>query len=546
MIKPLILIFLISLFSIVNIYSQPFDMILTGDPVLEDIRYLSLVANRPFLSFSPPLAPQEVKNFLDLIDDTSLSLPAREAYFRVLERLNPKSNISWEEGIFHGSLNVNSTLVGRTRFNDEISLHPHYPKIVPFAAFPLKLSFAEAFQLYIEPSAAIRPDEYGKNTGDFNIPTGYYTYNESNPLRAFAAAGNSWLNFQIGRDRLYWGSGHTGGLVFSDNSQFFDFARLSVFGTNFKYSLVVNQMQLELNQNLFRNDSKINSDWLEDPDNMTRSIHRYFYLHRFDFSIKDRVSIGIMEGVMVGNSPLELKYLNPVMLFHALFSWEDYDTWDNPEDWEMGDINGSILSLEINWNIVKNFAAYGQFVLNDFAAPGEKGLQPPNGLGYMAGIQYAHSFNIWASIFFLEFIYTDPYLNLLSSPFASFIQMNRFNQYYFLGYPRDTVTVTLGTRFFNNDFLSFSASFSWIASGELNSGGTLKWDWELSEQARNKVTPTGITENKYILSIGAGWKPHPFVFLQANIAGIISVNNNHIDGETAVGGQATFSVGFHY
>jgi len=534
----------ILIFTANNLFSQHFDMILTGDPVLEDIRYLSLETRRPFLSFSPPLAPGEIEKFLYSIDSDMLSQPAKDAYYRIYERLNPKARLSYSNEIFTVLLNTNITLEGKARFNEDIPFYKENNHIVPFLSFPVRLFCSSFLQLYVEPSAAVRPGNYGKDTLHFNVPSGYDNYNESMPLRAFAAAGGSFWNFQIGRDRLYWGTGHTGSLTFSDNSQYSDFARLSIFSSTIKYSVIINQLSLTLNDNLFT----------DAPEGLngtnSRSVNRYYYLHRLDFILFNRVSIGIMEGVMVGNSSIELRYLNPLILFHSLFSWEDYDLWDpGMKKNDTGFMNGSILSIELSWNIIRNLSVYGQFVLNDFSTSEElkedEEKLRPNGIGYMAGVQYNRSFNTWGSIYFLEFFYTDPYLNLLSTPFASFIQMDRFKNYYYLGYPRDTIALSFGTVFFNKDTLSFSGRLSWISSGEHNRGGLI-WNWQSGKKAFNESTPTGIAENKYIFSIGTAWKPNLFLTLKTEITGIISHNNNHESGKNAAGGQVLISAGFQY
>ena len=117
--------------------------------------------------------------------------------------------------------------------------------------------------------------------------------------------------------------------------------------------------------------------------------------------------------------------------------------------------------------------------------------------------------------------------------------------YYYIGYPRDTIAVTLGSEFFNRDYLRFTGSFSWISSGEHNKNG-LKWNWEKGSDAWNQSTPTGIIENKFILSFGAQWRPMSYLSIKTDIAGILSLNNRKIKGSDEFGAQAKIAVGFHY
>jgi hypothetical protein len=247
-----------------------------------------------------------------------------------------------------------------------------------------------------------------------------------------------------------------------------------------------------------------------------------------------------MEGMMSGDSPFQIRYLNPIIIFHDLFAWKDYPKWA-PNG---GDMIGSIASIEINWSISENMAFYGQFVMNELMFPGLTHGLPS--YGFMAGVQYAHTFNSWGSVFFLEVFYTDPYLSILSSPFGSFIQMDRLGNYYYIGYPRDTVSVSAGANFFNNDTLRLSTNLSWIASGIHNKDNEIIWNWENNRVKRSERTPSGDAEHQFILSLGAGWKASEWIFLNLNLTGIYSHNNNNYPGKTAFGGQAQFSVSFRY
>jgi len=544
--KKIPFVLLIFLFILTNkLFAVPFDMILTGEDILNDIRFLSIESGKSFLSFTTPLAPGEVRNFLNSIDDASLSQPARNAYYRLLNRLTPKTKLSYNSKLFSAFLNINLTLEGKTRFNSDIAWYPRYPENVPLFSFPIRLFFHDYVQFYIEPGKTTYPgeSEYSNIPMDFSSEYRQGRALGDLPYRSFGAAGGSWWNFQIGRDRLFWGTSHTGSLTFSDNAALFDFARLSFFSPYVKYSFIINQMPLTINDDLFHN--PIPEDWKEKY--LMQTTDRYFYLHRVDASLFNIVNLGVMEGLMVGNSDVELRFLNPFNIFHSFSSWNDYDNWLSDNEDVRSHMVGSFFSVEFNWNIIKSLAVYGQFVMNEITLSGESSdddNNPPNATGYIAGIHFTHSFNKWGSLFFLEFIYTDPYLYILSSPFGSFIQQDWYYKY--IGYPRDTISLSAGAEFFNNDKLSFSGIFSWISSGEHNKNGLLIWDWEQSSQAYNESTPSGIAENQFILCIGAKWKPLPYLILKAKIAGIYSLNNNHNSGDNAAGGQASLSVSFQY
>jgi hypothetical protein len=541
--------FTLLFFIPLNIIAEPYDMILAGDPILEDIRFLSLESGKSFLSFTVPLAPDEIKKFLDRIDVSLLSTPAREAFDRIEERLNPKTplSLSWDD--FSVFFNINATFEASARLNTDISWEPANTKIPDFISLPIRFFFVDTLQLYIDPAVSIDPYDFSTN--------GYYTDNHvffgnningNSPLRAFAAAGGSWWNFQLGRDRLAYGTGISGNLAITDNPPFYEFMRFSAFSKYFKYSMLINHTPLKLDEKLY---PKINN---LDDEALKETMQRYFYLHRVDFTLFDVLSVGLMEGVIVGNSALELRFLNPFLIFHNAMTWRDYGQWQENETPGAGNMNGSFFSVEINWNITKSLAAYGQFVMNELSiGPELEGdrLEPPNAVGFMAGIQFTHSFNTWASLFFLESIYTTPYLYLNGSPFASFIFMHDVEfvheeyYYYYFGYPRDTFALTAGSKFFKGDRIIISGEFSWIAKGEHDKDG-LTWDWQRTEEAFNESPLFGIIQNKFILSAGVQWKPLSFLDFKAKVSGIVSINNNHTSGVNETGGQVSLSAGFHF
>ena len=518
--------------------NQRLHMISAGDPILEDIRYVSLEAGVSFLAYTPPLSPNEVRNFLNFVDENNLSEAGIDAYYRILNRLAPEMpKLSWSDKNFAVSFNIKSEIEGKVRFNKDVSWEGNFADVSPLLSFPIQFFFSKYVQMLVEPNISVKSRDHGSGLFYHNIPLDFST--QYWPFRAFASAGGSWWNFFIGREHLYWGTGNTGSLVFSNDSTYYDFAKLTLFSRYLKYSFTLNHMPLKLNSNLM-DISSVNED-------EKKSVNRYFYLHRIDINILKKVSISLMEGIMSGNSPLEIRFLNPLVIFHSLYAWTDYDRWNfnsesNKED---GSMIGSFFSLEVNWNIVRPLSVYGQFVMNELSLPGEKAKEanlPPNGLGFLAGIQLSFPVKTWGSVYFLEFIFTDPYLYILSSPFCSFIQQDY--HYYLIGHSRDTMSLTLGARFFNKDVLSLSGSFSWVASGSHNST-SLKWDWGRGATFKEK-TPSGIAQNKLMLSFGSEWNPFSWFVLKAGITGIISLNNNYIEGSRKVGGQAFLSVGFKY
>jgi hypothetical protein len=127
--------------------------------------------------------------------------------------------------------------------------------------------------------------------------------------------------------------------------------------------------------------------------------------------------------------------------------------------------------------------------------------------------------------------------------------VNPGKYFYYFGYPRDTLAITAGAKFFNSDKLIINGDFSWIARGE-HGGYPIVWDWEKTPDAFNKTSPSGTPENNFILSVGGQWKILSYLTLKGNLTGIFSQNNRNALSRNissdAFGGQASVSVTFHY
>jgi hypothetical protein len=257
---------------------------------------------------------------------------------------------------------------------------------------------------------------------------------------------------------------------------------------------------------------------------------------------------------MVGNSALELRYFNPVSIFHSFFSWRDYDQWGNYDDW--GDMTGSLFAVDFDWTIIPSLALYGQFMMNQAATPGEAegypDTQAPSALGYLAGVEFTHDFAGWQATLYAEWVYADPYLYTLSAPFASYIWMRRLSpggkehamRYTWIGHPegRDMMLFALGSSF-SKDKLSFSADFSYILRGE----HTILWDWKMGRGYTDQKTPSGIPEHTLKIAFDAKWKPLSFLTVSRQIAGtFVVINADHVSGAKEYGIDTVLSVHFLY
>lgn len=534
--------FLCALVTVQSVSASQFKIFSPGEAVIEDIRTLSREAGVSILSLTPPFAGAELENALASIDSATLSEPAREAYARVQAALDPRP--SFHDGPFGFSIHPELAVEARGRTNGEIPWTKTEGDSRSFLSAPIEMFLTD--RAYAAGNLDLRSDPsfYDKGSSLFgtNVPYAAERIDLNVPLRAFLAAGGSWWSFQIGRDKLDFGSAFTGNLAVSDAPDYHDFARLSFFSPNFKYSLLVSHLPLSVGD--------LNAEGFGPAkDALEATTQRYFYYHRWDVRLFNRLSIGLGEGVMVGNSAPELRFLNPLAVYHGFFSWGDYDKWTSESGAE-GDMVGSLMNLDLDWAIAPSFALYGQFVMNQFATSYEKKRWPedgsPNGLGFLAGAEYATALGSVRSSFAFEFVYADPYLYELSSPFASYIWMRRLSElskkaprYAWLGHPegRDFMLYALRAHFSRGPYdLTLRASY------KLQGEHGLLWDWEKGSESSSQTAGSGTAERRALLSADFGWRLLPDLSFGAYAAVIHVADAAHVKGDQELGAETTLSV----
>jgi len=535
-----------------DLFTGPLTMISAGDPLLEDLRALVRSGGKSFLSLTPPLSRDEIFAILDEIDPDSLSEAARSRYERILDELYPA--FLYNSDAFAAAVHLRTALEGRFRSNTNVRWLKRDNTSQALLGIPIQLFFADRVELFFEPLIAADPWYYNNPVSSWgtNVPWEAVRIDLNMPLRAFAAAGGRWWNFQIGRDKLSFGPGRTGNLAVSDNPDYYDFARLSFFSSVLKYSILVSQMPLSV-ESLLKDPDALIKPSLDPADpnsgspDFEETMNRYFYLHRLDIRLFEKLSIGLTEGIMVGNSPLELRYLNPFMVFHSFFSWRDYPEWGRNE----GDMTGSLFSLDLEWAFLPGWALYGQIVMNEFSTPYEKDIapdQPPSGMGYLLGAEYAFSVSQWSLSCYAELVYTDPFLYTLSSPFASMIWMRRSSdlgskdlRYAWFGHGegRDMFLAALGVSA-HTEKLALALDLSFKMQGEHD----IVWDWNKAQN--NQESPSGNPETAARILFDVGYRIHPSFTLCGHLGGTALFDAAHVKGSSEYGIEAGLKAVYYY
>ena len=206
------------------------------------------------------------------------------------------------------------------------------------------------------------------------------------PDRAFLAAGGSFWNLQLGRDRFSIGTGETGSLIFSDSFLRNDLLRFNLFGTRFKFSYALISFW--------------HPNLVIEGDEMTKGAYAYM-TNRFEGHLfSDRLYLAFNNTTLFKNDNddgINLRYLNPIDYYHNFF---------------VRYRQNSSCSFEAVFAFAKGWNVYGQLLIDDISSPGEAkgGDSAPDELGFMLGIKHnsAHGNGILGVN--LEAVYTLPFL----------------------------------------------------------------------------------------------------------------------------------------
>jgi len=225
-----------------------------------------------------------------------------------------------------------------------------------------------------------------------NLPTDIRTIDGNLPFRAFIAFGDDSWEVQFGRDRLSWGNGRTGNLILGDNPLFYNVLRFTLRGQFLKFSTLWANMESYTPTG--------NGGNLGTGGGAVPRVERNLLGHRLEVRLWDRINVGLTEAVVIATPSMEMKYLNPLMIYH---SWYLEETKLN-----------IIASLEAEAVVIPGLSLYLQAAVNQFTLPMEAGKEyakgEPDAYGLIAGIEAIHPLGEGFLTFGMEGALTSPWL----------------------------------------------------------------------------------------------------------------------------------------
>lgn len=416
--KLLHLLCLIIIFVPLPLQARNFSAILSADsPLYDDLEALYASQNRVVPSLARPLSEAEFMMYLSRLDYSLLDKGGQRLYRSVLARLWGKSLAELEGLDFRVGLEAILELHGKTRHQAKKPKHD-YSERKALLKLPLELRLFNLLTLHMGPELREHPPMVQKKGNYSNIMTGAYEIDSRIPHRAYISLAQKHWTIHFGRDRLNWGNGLGGNLLQSGAADFHEFLALSVHWPFFKYC----SHYLALDPYLTEAEKALEDDFKQNSEP-----YRALISHRIELRILERVFIGLTEAALFGRKYPELRYLNPMAVFH---NWFDES------------LRNSVFSVELNALLFRGFQIYGQFLIDQFQLPvekenWEKASRVPNAFGGIAGLRFERSLGPGILYSFFEWTYTNPWLYTDLAPMTRYLtrQVLWADQLYVLDQP---------------------------------------------------------------------------------------------------------------
>ncbi len=375
------------------------ELVKAGSWVYDAITSLALEEGKTDFSDQAPLTVKELLSFLDEIDYDALSSAGQMQYDRVMYYF-AEQDIAFRSDIFSFGVAPELNLEGYYKSGDELGwVYDRYER-QPLILLPVKFQAQDWFTMEMDLQLAQKKTQMSKRSGYnyTNIPFAGDQIDVNFPYTAYFSTGLSLtekaaMNFQLGMGEQSVGRSVLGSVIQSEYFTGASYANLELFTPDFRYNMNVTQFNVD----------------------------KYLYTHRFDVRLFRKVQLSVQESVLV-NAPLELRFLNPLTIFHGMAPWRDYE----PEKDDSEGHTCAYLAVKASYVPVRYLRIYGLFAQDQLQTAYEMENWPdnvtPNGLGAQLGVEgyvplgggYLHAA--------AEASYTDPYFYIKESPNWSLVR----------------------------------------------------------------------------------------------------------------------------
>jgi hypothetical protein len=533
--------------------------------VYKAIKVLYIQQGLPMPSTNGPYSGDELREMLHRLDYEALNMGGKETYDFALEQLRTRT-IYNEDQYFSFNSGLNMTLESYFNTNGDFTYIPYdeyryriaetvgnpysrweygYEEREPMLEIPLEVWLWKNAYALMDLSVGKGPLTVPHQEKNYiNVLTSPAEIDFQFPFRAFLSVGGSHWNLQYGRDDLSWGSGTTGNLLLSDYPDYYDMVRLTGYFKGFKF-----------NSFFINTDPWLRRELTDDPDSTDYDPPDYDYAksfigHKMEFRFGDLGAFHISEVWVIGEKKVELRYINPFMVFH---------------NWFLPTIGNSAITLELELAPFRYVNFYGQFAIDQVQAAFEKGKSDyadyePQAFGYLAGMTAAYPQGRGHIVADLEWVRLDPWFFIHKHPLTSLTYSRKVQSEFVghkvivdkpLGYEAGPDSITLyihsGYRVFGA--YSFGGDITYIRKGENDIERLLVRPPDVFEPDDfGRVAPSGIVETKKAIhlygSVEKGFAEWLPVDLGTDLYFIWVDNVDNVNGAEAFDVQVVVSVAY--
>ncbi|MDR1986278.1 MAG: hypothetical protein LBP88_04815 [Treponema sp.] len=412
----------------------------------------------------------------------------------------------------------------------------------PFFMLPLSISLGSYITAEMDPYFG--ENEYAASLHEnyTNIPGDLASQGDVHiPQRAYLSTGipfgkASGVHLSVGIGDDFFGRTRTGSIILSEYLERVNYAQLSFYSPSIRYAAEV--MQYEVN--------------------------KYHYMHYLQLRPHKRISLSFAEGAMV-NAPLELRYLNPMMIFHSYEGWKTYDDYNAglilesvPELNNEGSRVGAFFGAKIEYHPWKYLRLYGLFAMTQLQLPLEyanwKESLTPDALGFQGGLEVSLPGSKGYWVLGLEGVYTYPYMYLKEdkgwSYYKEMVEMDGITVRYWTGTPfgPDSIAGTFWCTYWRTEASQgsdWSLGFSLVVAAQGKNSSTALFDTDAYQPAPEVIhvvrPPTGIPTYTYTLTLLGSWSPLEWLQFSLQPGYRIISNYDHKEGSVEQGFELTFS-----
>jgi hypothetical protein len=388
-------------------------------------------------------------------------------------------------------------------------------------SIPVSLSIADAFAMGAGFDLALNPDSLDPDLPPnpwSNVPPSADYLDYRFPKTSYVAVGADFWSLRAARMNVDWGAAREN-LYLSDSGGFLDQACGELALRDFSYSFLA--ASLDSIQEGGKS-SQVPTPYTDIP--------RTLVAHRLQARFLDKIRLSLTEGAMIGGVAPDLRYLNPLTVFHSLFDFEH---------------SSSYIGAELEVLPWKYASLYAGGVANQLESPYERQRYPgsaviPDAYAWQAGSRaYLPLGPGWLELR-AEYSYANPWMYIRENPAVSYSNEHYLcsnvpgsGQYDFpcLGFSQgpDSILSLFEASYRLPGLLIGSLGVQYLQKGQ----NELSTPYEQSLAAAALVSPSGMPENSLRLYLSGRYSPVPGLCLRLGGAYIQAQNASHVQGATA-------------